>query len=195
MTALSRWDQIYTDRLASGDRALTGEPSPILVAHEHLLPMAGRAVDVAAGLGRNTAWLARVGLTVTAIDSSVVAVDAIDQAAAELGIAVGGEQRDIEANGLGERTFDLIVITYFIDRPLLASLAQHLAPGARALFAQPTVTNLERNDGPSERFCLAVGEIHNLAQHLQSEGLQIVTATEEWRANGAHEGWLAVRQR
>jgi len=194
MSNSHRWDQIYLDRLAEGAVPLTGDPSLVLVEHQAMLPDSGTAIDVAAGLGRNSMWLARNGLDVQAVDVSMVAVEAITAAAVDQQLAVRGEQLDVEVDGLGARRFDVIAITYFLDRTLLASLATHLNPAGVALFAQPTVTNLERNAGPSERFSLAVGEVIEIAEHLRQQGLEIVTATEEWRSNGAHEGWLVVRR-
>lgn len=190
----SRWDQAYRDRLDAGEQALTGDPALILRAHDHLLPATGRAIDVASGLGKNAAWLAGRGLDVVAADISAVAVDAINHSATTHGLAVRGEELDIETHGLGDATFDVIAISYFLDRALLACLASHLAPGGLALFAQPTVTNLERNAGPSERFSLGAGEVVELADALAADGLDIVTADEKWRANTAHEAWLVVRR-
>lgn len=189
-----RWDGAYSDRLAAGEEPLVGEPSLILRAHEEMLPHTGDVAEVASGLGRNAGWLARRGLSVLAVDVSQVAVHAINSAAAASELAVQGEVRDVETEGLGDRTFDLIVITYFVDRDLLLALPNHLAPNGVAVFAQPTVTNLERNPGPSARFSLGAGEVHTIADALQQRGLEIVTADEQWRANNTHEAWLVVRQ-
>ncbi|RMF87608.1 MAG: methyltransferase domain-containing protein, partial [Nitrospirae bacterium] len=50
------------------------EPNPWLVAHAHGLPRAGRALDLACGEGRDAVYLAALGLQVTGVDGSRVAL-------------------------------------------------------------------------------------------------------------------------
>lgn len=187
-----RWDATYTRRLQEGDLALAGEPAEILEAHEQLIPSSGTAVDVACGLGRHARWLAERGLLTTATDMSSVALAAVAEAAVRAGLSITTQLRDVESSALGDQRFGVIVITYFLDRTLLARLDAHLDPGGVALFAQPTVTNLTRNAGPSERFCLRDDEVAELGERCTRQGLRVITANQAWRANGAHEGWLVV---
>lgn len=65
------WDARYA---AASGLVWTGEPNRYVVQELAGLP-AGRALDLAAGEGRNAVWLAAQGWRVTAIDFSPVAVD------------------------------------------------------------------------------------------------------------------------
>lgn len=69
------------------------EPDESLVELVSPLPP-GRAVDLGAGEGRNSLWLAREGWDVVAVDASEVALDRLSRAAAVEGVEVLGlEQR------------------------------------------------------------------------------------------------------
>lgn len=64
------WDERY----AGSERYWSAEPNQFVEAHLGDLEP-GRAVDLAAGEGRNAVWLARKGWRVTAIDFSRVGID------------------------------------------------------------------------------------------------------------------------
>jgi SAM-dependent methyltransferase len=76
----------------------------------------GRAVDVAAGEGRNALWLADRGWTVTAIDFSQVGLDKgrALQARHERGsdLRIDWVRGDVLEHDLGEKTYDLAVLAY-----------------------------------------------------------------------------------
>ena len=65
-----RWDERYS---ATGFVWATG-PNQFVAAELASLPP-GRAIDLAAGEGRNTVWLAERGWRVTAVDFSRVGLD------------------------------------------------------------------------------------------------------------------------
>ena len=60
----------------------TGAASPWLLRWAHLIPPGGRVVDLAAGSGRHTRWLAAQGFAVTAVDRDAAAMAAAVQASA-----------------------------------------------------------------------------------------------------------------
>jgi SAM-dependent methyltransferase len=64
------WDQRYAD----ADLVWSGTPNQFVATELGELPP-GRAVDLAAGEGRNAIWLARRGWDVTAVDFSQVGLD------------------------------------------------------------------------------------------------------------------------
>ena len=87
-----RWDQRYRD----SDRL--PEPSRVLRENLHLLPRRGTALDLACGLGASALLLAEQGLRVHAWDLSAVALDRLAREAAQRGIYLDIECRDVVAN-------------------------------------------------------------------------------------------------
>jgi SAM-dependent methyltransferase len=83
------WDARY----AAVDRVWSATPNAVVARETADLPP-GRAVDLAAGEGRNAIWLAERGWRVTAVDFSTVATDRIRQWATE---RLGAEAARVEA--------------------------------------------------------------------------------------------------
>jgi len=99
----------------------------------HLVPEGARVLDVACGYGRHMAWFAARGCAVTGIDRDT---DALAKASA-YGHTV---QADIE-NGpwplmqQGQlQTFDAVVVTNYLWRPLFSTLLASLSPGGLLLY-------------------------------------------------------------
>ena len=108
----------------------------------HLLPVAGQALDLACGLGGNALLLAQHGLAVTAWDLSPVAVNRLRQSAEGLGLqGLTAEVRDLERRPPPPDCFDLIIVSYFLERSLAPYLVASLKPGG-LLFYQ-TYTRFE----------------------------------------------------
>ena len=77
---MTDWDQRYREREHEID-----EPNPLLTNFaEQIAP--GSVLDLACGTGRHTIWLAEHRWTVTAVDSSRVALDILQQRALEKGV-------------------------------------------------------------------------------------------------------------
>ena len=79
-------DTDWDERFASGEYPRAPEPSPVLRAYEPSLPD-GRALDVAAGTGRNAVYLADRGHDVDALDASAEGLRIVRERAAERGTA------------------------------------------------------------------------------------------------------------
>ena len=107
----------------------SGDASDWVQRWSHLLPVRGTVLDVACGHGRHMAWFAGRGHAVTGVDRSPEAIEAVRH----LGVAV---LADIEnapwplMQGTQVRTFDAVIVTNYLWRPLLPLIAQSLAPGA-----------------------------------------------------------------
>ena len=109
------WD----DRYRSVDHLFSEEPDSELVTRAKDLP-AGHAVDLGAGEGRNSFWLARAGWKVTAVDFSEVALARLHERATNEDLAVEVVDADVGDYRRRGKRFDLVV---------LANL--HPAPGER----------------------------------------------------------------
>lgn len=109
-----------------------------LVDHLELLQerLPGRALDVGCGRGREALYLAEHGFTVDAIDVSDVAVDAVRDSAGKRDLPVHARRADLSTGAAltGAQPYDVVTCFYFLQRPLLAQIAQALAPGGLVVF-------------------------------------------------------------
>ena len=116
----------------------------------------GRALDLAAGEGRNALWLASRGWSVTAVDFSGVALDRAKQLARQR-LDHGGDQlttvvADVVTWRPQQRTFDLVLVVYLHLPPeervaVLEGAADAVAPGGTLLVVGHDLANLEAGVG------------------------------------------------
>lgn len=115
-----RWDARFAGLGA-------GEPGPpsALVGREHLVPVTGRALDMACGRGTVAVWLARRGLEVDAVDVSPVGLAAGRAQAPEVRWIVADLDDGLPVTG----PYDVVVCQRFRDPALYPALREALAPG------------------------------------------------------------------
>jgi SAM-dependent methyltransferase len=123
------WDRKYEAGLPS----LT-KPDPFFVsAYERLVHPSfskpGLALDLAAGLGRHTLWLANKGWKVSAVDVSEVAIRKLGHAAGQLKVNMNLLAIDAAEYFFEPAAFDLIVLFYHLDRSLFSKIVAALNPG------------------------------------------------------------------
>lgn len=132
-TLAREWDPRY----ASSPRVFRAEPDETMVALVSSL-RPGRAVDLGAGEGRNSLWLAGRGWDVVAVDASAVALARLSGAAADGGLAVRAVHDDVvsflETTAASGERFDLAVLAYVHPEPgerraLFGAAGRALAPG------------------------------------------------------------------
>jgi tellurite methyltransferase len=138
-----KWDRIY--READG---VVPEPAQVLADNAHLLPDSGIALDLACGLGGNALFLARRGLNTQAWDISPEAINRLIIYAGQLGLRLRTEVRDIVDDPPPEESFDVIVISRFLDRSLTRAIAKALKPGG-LLFYQTYTREKATGVGPT----------------------------------------------
>jgi SAM-dependent methyltransferase len=145
-----------------------GDPTRWLVDHQHLLPRAGRAVDVACGRGRNALWLAQRGLTTDAIDRDPEAVDYVRGEAHRLALPLSVETVDLERGdaGLPVAAYDLIVVVHYLYRPLFPALKAALRPEGILVYETFTRAQAERGKPTNPAFLLEPGELRDLIAPL-----------------------------
>ena len=159
-----RWDRHYIDRL--GRQLSDDDPHPYLLENESEIPRNGRALDIAAGLGRNTFWLARRSLNVTAVDISQVACDQIKKQADEMHLSIDVRCLDVESCLLPRGPFDLIVNTLFLERSLVSQIKYNLVPGGLLVFSTRLIGGVtSKLVTPS--FLLNRGELRRLFNSLE----------------------------
>jgi 2-polyprenyl-3-methyl-5-hydroxy-6-metoxy-1,4-benzoquinol methylase len=183
-----KWDARYRDAAAPGS------PARVLADNLHLLPTAGTALDLACGLGANALLLAERGLTVSAWDISPVAITRLQALADERGVEVQAEARDVLRQPPAPGSFDVIVVSHFLERALAPALMAALRPGG-LLFYQTFTREGAGSRGPSNpAFRLGPNELLQLFT-----GLRLVLYREEGDigdpAAGARGEALLIGQR
>ena len=178
MNTKEKWNERY--------RAATGERQAARVLNEnlHLLPENGRALDLACGLGGNAILLAQQGLTVDAWDIADVPIASLQDVAHDRQFSIQAEVRDVEANPPAPETFDVIVVSYFLDRDLIPALIRALKPGG--LIYYQTFTRQRVSDRGPQRaeFRLADQELLQLFA-----GLQVLLYREEGCVGDVQKGF------
>jgi SAM-dependent methyltransferase len=145
-----QWDERY----AGAEFEWSMHPNQFVAEQLAGLPP-GRALDLAAGEGRNSVWLAERGWSVTAVDFSRVGLEKGRTLGAAHG--VGDSQVDWVVADLSEyqparAAFELVLIAYLqVDAVLrdrvLARAAAALVPGGTLLVIGHDLTNLTEGVG------------------------------------------------
>jgi tellurite methyltransferase len=165
----AKWNARYRDSAIEAAR-----PARVLSENLHLLPHAGRALELACGLGANAIALARRGLETLAWDLSDVAIAKLQDYGRTQGLALRAEQRNVEADPPPPKRFDVIVVVHFLARSLAPALAQALRPGG-LLYYQTFVREAVGDHGPSNpAYRLAPNELLRLFP-----GLRVAVYREE----------------
>jgi SAM-dependent methyltransferase len=132
----------------------TEAPSPWIARFSSLLPAGGTVLDLACGRGRHLRWFAGRGHRVLGVDRDAEALASLQGVGETL-------QADIENDPwpLAGRSFDAVVVTNYLWRPLFPRILDAVAPGGVLLhetFAQgnETVGKPSRPD-----FLLQPGEL------------------------------------
>ncbi|MCG8037925.1 MAG: methyltransferase domain-containing protein [Candidatus Thiodiazotropha taylori] len=157
-----KWDQRYADA------EKVARPAEVLLSNAHLLPEQGSALDLACGLGGNALFLAQRGFTVEAWDLSSVAIQRLAQGAGQLKLNnLHARVRDVESQPPQTEQFDVIVVSYFLERSLIPTLIQALKPGG-LVFYQTFTRQAVSSEGPQNpAFRLADQELLQLFSQLQ----------------------------
>jgi rhodanese-related sulfurtransferase len=153
-------------------------PSPWLVQNADLLPQGGRALDVACGAGRHALLLATAGFDVTAIDRDSATLDRLRLQSERLGLQLQTEVIDLETDDealrgataaeavLGPDSYDLILVTRYLHRPLFPHLLRALAPAGVLIYETFLEQQAERGHPKNPAFLLKPGELATLVAPL-----------------------------
>jgi len=175
----SEWDAKHR-ATADGPR---GEPAGFVLELLPLLPL-GPALDLACGTGRHTLLLASRQQMVTAVDSSRVALEILEQRAHDSRCAVTHIKRpaqianrwhgiqlwqtDLEEVSLPSEAFSLVICVNYLQRSLFSQLEKTLTPGGMLLFETYTVAQLDFQGGPrNPNYLLELGELRTAFPSLR----------------------------
>jgi SAM-dependent methyltransferase len=183
------WDERY----AATELVWSVTPNQFVAAELTGLPP-GRAVDLAAGEGRNAIWLAGRGWRVTAVDFSQVALDKGRRLAGDADVEwVCGDA----TTWAGDAAYDLAVVAYLqlpaAERAAAARAAfGALRPGGTLLWVAHDATNLaEGTGGPQDPAVLMSAE--DVLGDLEGEAFEVVRAGRVARTVDDGHGGDATR--
>jgi dihydroneopterin aldolase len=155
----------------TGEQA--AQPASFLIRQSPHLPR-GSALDLAAGSGRNSLFLAVQGYTVHAVDRDTAALERLRQKAEETGISsISTEILDLENStssppDLGEHRYELILVFFYLFRPIFPNLLRALKPGGMILYETFLIDNHVRYQHPRRKeFCLQPNELLSLCSGLR----------------------------
>jgi len=146
------WDKRY----AGSDLLWSVEPNRFLVEETATLAP-GRALDLAAGEGRNAIWLAEQGWNVDAVDFSPVALAKAQRLAQTRAVELNWIEADVEQHPLADLEYDLAIVFYLHlpwerMRRVLHRASAAVAPRGTLLLVGHDRTNLEQgHGGPKDR--------------------------------------------
>ena len=140
--------------------------------------------DLACGRGANALYLAHKGLTTCAWDVSDVTIRRLADQAKQVGLAVKAEQRDVTALPPAPASFDVIVVSRFLDRNLVPDIIAALKDDG-LLFYQTFTREKISDFGP-----------HNPAYRLQAnellrlfQSLHVIYYHEEGAVGNTDQGF------
>jgi len=178
MSIKAKWNARY--RVATGER----QASRVLRENLHLLPPQGRALDLACGLGGNSILLAQQGLHVDAWDIADVPIAALRNEADRRQLSLHAEVRDVTADPPAPETFDVIVVSYFLQRDIIPALIAALTPGGLIYYQTFTRQRVSGRGPQRAEFRLADQELLRLFS-----GLQVLFYREEGRVGDVQKGF------
>ena len=174
-----KWNRRYL--AASGDtpgvNSGTNSIAQVLEEYAHLLPDSGDALDIACGLGVNALFLARRGFKTHAWDISNVAIDRLKEMCQSMSLDIEMRVRDVVAEPPVKNSFEVIIVSRFLDRRLSASIISALKPGG-LLFYQTFIVDKAQGFGPDNPdYLLQQNELLEMFRPLivrvyREEGLQ-----------------------
>jgi SAM-dependent methyltransferase len=148
-------------------------PSDWLLRWLHLLSPGRTALDLACGSGRHVRVLAGAGLQVTALDRNAAALAGLADVA---GVDTVCADLESAAWPLAGRSFDLVLVTNYLWRPLFADIISAVDPGGLLIYetfalGQQTVGRPSRPE-----FLLRPGELLAAVQPT----LQVLAFEDGW---------------
>lgn len=165
--AARKWNEKYQT-----DERFKDVPARRLIRENvHLLPVHGRVLDLAGGMGSTTDFLQRRGLDVLEIDISFEALRKAIVKNPEAGYILA----DVRHMPLKTMEFDVICKFYFLERSIFPYIRKALAPGGLVFIETMTIDMLSVRP-----------EIH--PERLLQPG-ELAKQFSEWEIIHAYEGW------
>ena len=143
------------------------EPSPWVQRWAALIRRGGSVLDVACGSGRHLRWLAAQGFGLTGLDRDAAAIEALQPWGRAL-------VADIENDPwpLPGETFDAVIVTNYLWRPLLPTLLTSVAAGGVLIYETFAAGNEAYGKPSNPAFLLQPGELLQACRDLDIVGYE-----------------------
>ena len=138
----NRWDE----RFRTKEFALGKDANSFLRKNIRLLPR-GKAIDIAAGEGRNAVCLALHGCDVDAVDVSPVGLKKARRLAREMGVRIHTLVADLDTFEIERDRYDFIADFYYLSRKLIPKIKKGLKKGGRVIFETYIVDQRDLHTG------------------------------------------------
>jgi len=192
------WRVMFNKIYTAPNGGFSTEPSALLVgAVSERTP--GRALDVGAGQGRNSVFLAMRGWNVTGFDISDEGLKVAQQNAKKAGVKIATVVQSLQSFDMGRGQWDLIVITYepapLVSRDYVQKLATALRPGGLVV-----VESFASDAGAKQRRPVDIDPQEMLRAFLAAPDLRVlrfedVVGTPEWTRDKTRLTRLVVEKR
>lgn len=163
MSDRDRWEARYN----TPDRIYSEKPTDFLRTNIHHLPGEGLALDIAAGEGRNSVFLAEHGLEVVALDISERALQKCLKLARERSVQVYAAVLDLTKFLIPKESFDVIVNFNYLQRDLAPQIIEGLRPDGWLLFETLTIDYLRWKPDFNPAFLLNQQELAQMFSDLE----------------------------
>ena len=145
-----------------------------------LVPAGGTVLDVACGHGRHVRWFAALGHSVTGVDRAEDALAGLSGLAETVLADIENGPWPLVQAGQ-PRQFDAVVVTNYLWRPLLPTLAASVAPGGLLIYETFAAGNETVGRPANPDFLLQPGEL--------------IARFADWRVIGFEDGFLPQPER
>ena len=163
MSDKTKWDRRYdTDEMIGG-----AEPSSFLSDNAESLPASGQALDIAAGQGRNSVFLAKRGLNTIALDISTRALEKCISLARASRLQIEAAAVDLTKFIIPPKAFDVIINFNYLQRDLAPAIIEGLKPGGLLVFETMTTDYLRYKPDFNPDFLLRRGELVEMFRGLR----------------------------
>ena len=164
------------EKIAHGGLA----PSDWVRRWGRLVPAGGTVLDVACGQGRHVRWFAALGHLVTGVDRAEDALAGLSGLAETVLADIENGPWPLVQAGQ-PRQFDAVVVTNYLWRPLLPTLAASVAPGGLLIYETFAAGNETVGRPANPDFLLQPGEL--------------IARFADWRVIGFEDGFLPQPER
>lgn len=188
--ARGKWNRKYRE-------APSGTPGACALLKEYafLLPATGTALDLACGRGGNALFLARRGLQAQAWDISGEAIETLLREAEAEKLCLQTEVRDVQESPPEPGTFDVICVSFYLERGISSALIEALRPDG-LLFYQTFLHEKVTDEGPGNpAYRLGANELLGLFAPLHVLAYQELGRVGDPGQGLRDTAWLVAQRR